>query len=226
MSVNWNICIQQLLSKKPDEVNNTDYVYYNQSWKDISMTENPFKICLYSNPKGKLKKLYKEYYNIEAWSSFRDKEQVTISMIGQPKVGSNAKQKHCMIYLLINHLEKEITLHFRNSDFFKKFLVDIFFVKDLISHYGLDDYKLNVEFEKLTLRLPFAYIYLNYIYNKTQDIEKVKELLTESLFQDFVKYYKKNEDKNKNWKSLERCNRYMKNTEVYPIVESYIKELV
>lgn len=220
MSLNWDLCVQQLLEKTPNEITDHDYVYYNQRWDNFVLNEDPFKVCLYTNPKGKLQKLYKEYYNVNAWSKLKDKERVNISMIGAPKVGTNAKQKHCIIYLEVNHTEKNVLIHFRNSDFFKKFLVDVYFIKDIMKEYGLKDYTISIEFEKLTLRLPFAYIYLNYVYTKTLNQEKVKELMRENIFEDFVKYYKKHGDKISTWKSLERCARYMKETKVYPIIKN------
>lgn len=225
MAITWELCIRQLLEKEPDEITAHDYIYNNQRWDDFILNEDPFKVCLYTNTKGKMSKLYREYFNIDAWSNLKNTYHVKISMIGAPKSGTNAKQKHCIIYLDIDHNEKKVVIHFRNSDFFKKFLVDVYFVKALMEEYGLLDYSISIEFEKLTLRLAFAYIFLNYIYNKRGDVGIVEEFLNLDLFSDFIRYYKKHLDKDCTWKSLERCARYMKQTEVYPILSKYIKEL-
>lgn len=214
----WEFIIRQLINKYigQSHVSSKDYVYDKIEFLDFEPEEDPFKICCYSNTSGKIDTLMKQYYNKEEWEKVKKGEKVNVSMIGGPKWGSTKGNKHCITSLEIDPTKQEVMVYFRNSDFFKKFLVDIKFIKFLLEEENLDNYRISCRFEKLTLRLPFAYIYLNYLYNKHHDKNEIINLVNNNdLFKDFITYYQNIKDKPLTYKSLERCRRYMYKTSVY-----------
>ena len=199
------------------------FYFSDISIEKFDLTDDPFKVCCYVNPKGKISSLRKQYLNKESLDQIFSGDQVEVSMVGGPKWGSAAGNKHCMKSLYVNHSSKQVQINFRNSDFFKKFLVDIYFVEKILSEAGVKDYSYSCYFENLTLRTPFVYLFLNQVYNTNP--QKVKEYLESDnpLMVEFLQYYKKAEGKTLNFKSLDRCRRRMKELTVYSLIREYIE---
>lgn len=202
------------------------YYFKNVVIDQFNLVEDPFKTCCYTNPRGKLSTLRKQYLNEESLKDVFSSNKVEVSMIGGPKWGSTAGNKHCMERLEVDHNNKHVTIYFRNSDFLKKFLVDIYFVKEILSEVGIGGYTYSCVFENLTLRSPFVYLFLNEV-EKYEGEEKVKEYLDSDnvLIRSFLEHYKKLEGKDISYKSLERCRRRMKASPLYvSIIRRYIED--
>lgn len=222
----WISIIQDLLKNHKATKDGNNLVYTNINITDFNWPGelvDLFDICCYTNKETKLKTLYKQYFNKESWDNMlleRENNPVNIckiSMIGGPKWGTTKNNKHCMEYITVDHVNFDVYVYFRNSDFFKKFLIDMYFVDELMCKYKIPCYHINCKFRKLTLRIPFAYIYLNELYKEGMNVKN------DPLFQPFIDYCKSIKDKKQSWKSLERANRYMKKTRLYKEV---LKDLI
>lgn len=202
------------------------YYFKDVRIEEFSLTEDPFETCCYINKKGKISTLRKQYLNQESLDEIFSGDKVTVSMVGGPKWGSTSGNKHCMKTLEIDHQKKECLITFRNSDFLKKFLVDIFFVISLLRGKGLADYRFSCYFENLTLRTPFVYLFLNSLY-KAEGLEAVRKYLESPnvLMADFQAYYRAAKKPEKQtWKSLERCGRLMRQLPLYnDILKEYLE---
>ena len=178
------------------------YYFTNITLSDFDLKEDPFLTCQYRNRKGKLTALRKQYLNRESLDQIFSSEVVEVSMVGGPKWGSSAGNKHCMKSLIVDHKAKKVLINFRNSDFFKKFLVDIYFVKSILSEVGVEGYTYSCYFENLTLRLPFVYLFLNSVYLKEGE-SALRSYLSSGniLISEFLGYYKKQLDKKLTYKS-------------------------
>lgn len=200
------------------------YYFERVVLKDIELKEDPFSSCCYTNQQGKLSSLRKQYLNQESLNSLFSADRVEVSMIGGPKWGSAAKNQHCMESLLVDHQNKRVTINFRNSDFFKKFLVDLYFVKTILSEAGVNGYSYSCHFENLTLRTPFVYLLLNQVYKAEGEAAVRKYLESDNpLIQAFIAYYSSPSTKSITYKSLERAQRRMKELSVYNnIIKEYI----
>ena len=190
---------------------------------------DPFELCCYTNKQGKLSLLNRNYRNEESIKEAKSKLKgsnsiVSVSLIGEPKHGSVKNKDACMYTLFINKDEKRATVIFRNSDVFKKLPIDVYWLQNcLMPDLGIADYKLDACFNRITLRAPFFYIYINAAkkrYIKEKDV--VKNILTadNSLVKAFLSWYNKPIP---NYKSLERAGRRMKELEIYKEIEPYIK---
>lgn len=199
------------------------YFFENVFLENFDLTEDPFSTCCYTNKAGKISTLRKQYLNHDSLSQIFSSDQVEVSMVGGPKWGSTAGNKHCMKSLLVDHLNKKVTINFRNSDFLKKFLVDIYFVKLILSEVGVVDYSYSCNFDNLTLRGPFVYLFLNQVYHKDGE-ELVREYLNSDnkLIISFLDYYRSIKGKQITWKSLERSSRRMAELQVYNIIKEFI----
>ena len=204
------------------------YYFNDVVIEDFSFNLDPFATCFYRNPKGKMSTLRKQYLNQESLHKIFEDKVVTVSMVGGPKWGTTAGNKHCMASLQIDHTNKTVEVYFRNSDFFKKFLVDIYFVEEILKEVGVTGYKYSCHFTQLTLRTPFTYIYLEQVFKgafSESGEEEVKAYLSSNnpLIKDFLDYYKGIQDKKISWKSLERAQRVMRESaSVYKIIEPYL----
>jgi hypothetical protein len=169
MLTTWGKLIDELMYQN---LENDKQNCYCKNLDLISFEEidEPFKLCLYTNPKGKYKTLLKQYWNEKSINDVLKKlkedseDLIELSLKGKPKQGSNSNYKHCLTFMYINKKEKLVVVNFRNSDFIKKFPVDLFLIKDILKKLNIEDYIIYCNFEKLTLRAPFLYIYLNYVY--------------------------------------------------------------
>lgn len=191
----------------------------------FDLTEDPFSTCCYVNRAGKLSSLRKQYLNEESLSQIFSGDEVDVSMVGGPKWGSAAGNKHCMKNLHCQHIDKKVQINFRNSDFFKKFLVDIYFVREILAEVGIKDYQYSCHFENLTLRTPFVYLFLNQLY-KAEGPEAVRKYLDSDnrLMVAFLDFYRKSKGKKISYKSIERCGRRMRETAVYKdVIRKYIE---
>lgn len=198
-------------------------------------TFDPFELCCYTNKEGKLSLLSRNYRNEE--SIKRAKEElkgshsiVSVSLIGEPKHGSVKNKDFCMYTLFINKDEKRATVIFRNSDVFKKLLIDIYWLKNnLMKELGIEDYRLDACFNALTLRAPFFYIYLNAgkkYWNEYSTSDVIPDFISNTLSTNnivvkaFLAWYNK---PTPNYKSLERAGRRMKELDIYKEIEPFIK---
>ena len=199
------------------------YFFENVFLEDFDLVEDPFTTCCYVNKTGKISTLRKQYLNQDSLSQIFSDNVVEVSMVGGPKWGSTAGNKHCMKSLTVDHTNKTVTINFRNSDFLKKFLVDIYFVKLILSEVGVTGYTYSCNFENLTLRGPFVYLFLNQVYQKEGD-EAVRKYLNSDnkLIKSFLDHYRANKDKKVSWKSLERSGRRMSELRVYSIIKEFI----
>lgn len=206
------------------------YYFNDVVIEDFSFNLNPFTTCFYRNSKGKMSTLRKQYLNQESLHKIFEDKKVTVSMVGGPKWGTTAGNKHCMASLQIDHTNKTVEVHFRNSDFFKKFLVDIYFVEEILKEVGVTGYKYSCYFTQLTLRIPFTYIYLEQVFKGAFSEEGEREVRNylnsdNPLMKDFLDYYRGIQNKKISWKSLERAQRVMKESaSVYKIIEEYLGE--
>lgn len=214
-------------------VNNVDlakkghsgFFFQNIFLERFDLKEDPFSTCCYTNPRGKITTLRKQYFNEESIKQIFSFDFVEVSMVGGPKWGSSSGNKHCMRSLSVDHTTKNVVINFRNSDFFKKFLVDIYFVRTILSEVGIKDYTYSCHFENLTLRVPFVYLFLNELYKAEGELP-VKQLLESNnqLIASFLSYYRAQKGKKITYKSLERCARRMKETSVYnKVIKEYIE---
>lgn len=199
------------------------YYFEDITISNFSLQEDPFTTCLYRNRQGKLTTLRKQYLNQDSLDQIFSQKVVEVSMVGGPKWGSTAGNKHCMKSLIVDHSQKTVRINFRNSDFFKKFLVDIYFVKTILAEVGVVDYTYSCYFENLTLRLPFVYLFLNSVYLKEGE-QSLRSYLSSgnTLVSEFLAYYRKQLSKNLTYKSLERAQRIMKGLESFNIIKEYI----
>ena len=192
-------------------------------------TFDPFELCCYTNREGKLSLLSRNYRNEESIKEAKEKLKgcnsiVSVSLIGEKKHGSVKNKDFCMYTLFINKDEKRATVIFRNSDVFKKLLIDVYWLKNvLMPELGIENYQLDACFNSLTLRAPFFYIYLNAAkryYADTPDV--ISDILKEDnkVVKAFLSWYNK---PTPNYKSLERASRRMKELEIYKEIEPYIK---
>ena len=196
--------------------------------EDFDLTLDPFTACCYTNRKGKLATLRKQYLNQDSLNQVFSDKVVEVSMVGGPKWGSTAGNKHCMKSLVVDHSQKTVRINFRNSDFLKKFLVDIYFVKEILAEVGIKDYTYSCKFDQLTLRTPFVYLFLHQVFVSSSkerfgSPEVASYLESDNpLIVDFIKYYRGLKNKSVNFKSLERAQRRMKELSVYKIIERYL----
>lgn len=204
---------------------------------------DPFEICCYTNKEGKLSLLSRNYRNEDSINQAKKALKgghsiVSVSLIGEAKHGSVKNKDFCMYTLFINKDEKRATVIFRNSDVFKKLLIDIYWLKNiLMKELGIENYQLDACFNALTLRAPFFYIYLNAA-RKLEDEEKerinqnaipleivpdvIKDTLSTNnvVVKAFLSWYNK---PTPNYKSLERAGRRMRELEIYKEIEPFIK---
>lgn len=199
------------------------FFFDNVHLDQVSLSEDPFKTCCYTNINGKLSTLRKQYLNKESLDKVKDRDPSetvsVVSMVGGPKWGSTAGNKHCMELLKVDHQNKKVEICFRNSDFLKKFLVDLFFVRSILSEVGIEGYSFSCYFKNLTLRTPFLYLYLAQLPE-----ELVRKFLESDnpLALEFIRYYRGVSKKAPTYKSLERSARYMKALPVYNIIKEYL----
>ena len=221
---NWVDTLKVLMANiSSAKKGHSGYYFEDITLSNFNLTEDPFSTCLYRNPKGKVTTLRKQYLNQESLDQIFSRKIVEVSMVGGPKWGSSSGNKHCMKSLVVNHQDKTVRVNFRNSDFFKKFLVDIYFVKTILSEVGVLDYTYSCHFENLTLRLPFVYLFLNSVYLKEGEASLRAYLSSGNLLvNEFLSYYRKQLDKNLTYKSLERAQRIMKSLESFEIIKEYI----
>lgn len=199
------------------------YFFEDVFLENFDLEEDPFITCCYVHKAGKISTLRKQYLNQNSLSQIFSSDKVEVSMVGGPKWGSTAGNKHCMRSLLVDHTNKTVTINFRNSDFLKKFLVDIYFVKLILSEVGVNNYTYSCKFENLTLRGPFVYLFLNQVYQKEGE-EVVRKYLNSDnkLIKSFLDHYKNTKGKKISWKSLERSGRRMAELQVYSIIKEFI----
>lgn len=199
------------------------YFFEDIVLEDFDLVEDPFITCCYVHKAGKISTLRKQYLNQNSLSQIFSDKVVEVSMVGGPKWGSTAGNKHCMKSLTVDHTNKTVTINFRNSDFLKKFLVDIYFVKLILSEVGVTGYTYSCNFENLTLRGPFVYLFLNQVYQKEGE-KAVRDYLNSEnkLIKSFLDHYKSVKGKKVTWKSLERSGRRMAELPVYNIIKEYI----
>ena len=190
----------------------------------FDLKEDPFSTCCYTNKRGKLTLLRKQYLNQNSLSQIFSGDLVEVSMVGGPKWGSTAGNKHCMQSLVVDHKNKQVKINFRNSDFLKKFLVDIYFVQEILKEVGVVDYSYSCHFDMLTLRSPFVYLFLNQVY-LVEGEKSVREYLESDnkLILSFLDNYKKSKDKKISYKSLDRSRRRMSELSVFNLI---IKEYI
>ena len=224
---NWVDIISYLLENFDQAIKGHGGYYFRDiDILNFKFDEDPFKTCLYRNPRGKLTTLRKQYLNSESLKQIFSNQVVKVSMVGGPKWGTTKGNKHCMESLLVDHTNKVVQINFRNSDFFKKFLVDIYFVEEILREVGISGYRYCCHFDQLTLRTPFTYLYLEQVLlNNTDGELKVRDYLSSdnSLMFSFIHYYRDLSNKKLSWKSLERAFRVMKeSTAVYRIIKEYL----
>lgn len=195
------------------------YFFENIDLTQVSLSEDPFTTCCYTNKNGKLATLRKQYLNKQSLDEVLNSPVAHVSMVGGPKWGSTAGNKHCMESLLVDHLTKNVVINFRNSDFLKKFLVDLYFVENILSEKGIKGYTFSCLFKNLTLRVPFLYLYLAQIPEP-----EVRAFLEgdNPMAKEFIRYYKGVNEKTPTYKSLERSARYMRLLPVYTIIKEYL----
>lgn len=201
-------------------------------------TFDPFELCCYTNKEGKLTLLSRNYRNEKSVQEAKQKLKggnsiVSVSLIGEQKHGSVKNKDFCMYQLFINKDEKRATVIFRNSDIFKKLLIDVYWLKNiLMKELGIENYQLDACFNSITLRAPFFYIYLNAA-NKHWNLDNdnlltkgpdiVDMILTNNLpiTKAFLAWYRKPAP---NYKSLERAGRRMKELDIWPKLSNYINK--
>lgn len=217
------------LSKMNAYVSGTSFIY-----GPLIMThlDDPgpevFDICCYTQKQGKLNMLSKNYINKESMKNAKkdlkdsNHDQIILSLIGEPKHGTVKNKDQCMQLAIINKGQKRITLFFRNSDFFKKFLVDVhWFHQIVMKELDISNYQLDICFNAVTLRSPFFYIYLQEVFNDEweKNPEYFKQLIVSNhpIINSFKKHYSKPIGK---YKSLERAGRRMRELSCWPIIDS------
>lgn len=221
---NWVDTLKVLIANSSSaKKGHSGYYFEDVTLDNFDLVEDPFTTCLYRNPRGKVTTLRKQYLNQESLDKIFSGPVVEVSMVGGPKWGSTSGNKHCMRSLTVDHNNKTVRVNFRNSDFLKKFLVDIYFVKTILSEVGVKDYKYSCHFENLTLRLPFVYLFLNSVYLREGEASLRSHLSSGNLvISEFLVYYKKQLDKKVTYKSLERAQRIMKSLKSFEIIKEYI----
>ena len=195
-------------------------------------TFDPFKLCCYTNKEGKLSLLSRNYRNEASIKAAKESLKgghsiVSVSLIGEAKHGSVKNKDFCMYTLFINKDEKRATVIFRNSDVFKKLLIDIYWLKNvLMKELGIEKYRLDACFNALTLRAPFFYIYLNAAKKYWLETSGIKDFISDVLLRDsnkvvnaFLEWYNK---PTPNYKSLERAGRRMKELDIWPEIEDWL----
>ena len=192
-------------------------------------TFDPFELCCYTNKEGKLSLLSRNYRNNGSIEEAKKKLKghnsiVSVSLIGEQKHGSVKNKDFCMYQLFINKDEKRATVIFRNSDVFKKLLIDVYWLKNiLMKELGIENYQLDACFNSITLRAPFFYIYLNAAKKHWSDEKNViADILSTNnmIVKAFLDWYNK---PTPNYKSLERAGRRMRELEIYKEIEPFIK---
>ena len=195
-------------------------------------TFDPFELCCYTNKEGKLSLLSRNYRNEDSIKAAKTALKgghsiVSVSLIGEAKHGSVKNKDFCMYTLFINKDEKRATIIFRNSDVFKKLLIDIYWLKNiLMKELGIEKYRLDACFNALTLRAPFFYIYLNAAKKYWFETSGTKDFISDVLLRDhnkvvnaFLEWYNK---PTPNYKSLERAGRRMKELDIWPEIEVWL----
>lgn len=235
----WIDLIEGLMRCQSDlTVSGSSYITGPLTVFDLRVdTFDPFELCCYTNKEGKLSLLSRNYRNENSINKAKSDLKgghsiVSVSLIGEVKHGSVKNKDFCMYTLFINKDEKRATVIFRNSDVFKKLLIDIYWLKNiLMKELGIENYRLDACFNALTLRAPFFYIYLNAA-NRYWNLENHDYLTGEPAIIDkilstnnvvvkaFLAWYNK---PTPNYKSLERAGRRMKELEIYKEIEPYIK---
>ena len=221
---NWLDTVKVLLSNLGSaKRGHSGYYFESVKLDHFDLQEDPFSTCLYRNPRGKLTTLRKQYLNQDSLNQIFSSSLVEVSMVGGPKWGSSAGNKHCMKSLIVDHQNKSVIINFRNSDFLKKFLVDIYFVKTILAEVGVEGYTYSCHFDNLTLRLPFVYLFLDSVYQKEGE-KSLRSYLSSNnqLIVDFLEYYRKQLGKNLTYKSLERAQRIMKGLKSFEVIREYI----
>lgn len=199
-------------------------------------TFDPFELCCYTNKEGKLTLLSRNYRNEESINAAKEALKgghsiISVSLIGKPKHGSVKNKDYCMTTLFINKDQKRATVVFRNSDVFKKLLIDVYWLKNvLMKELGIDDYELDACFNALTLRAPFFYIYLKAgkkYWNECSTSEVIPDFIANTLstknplVKAFIDWYNK---PTPNYKSLERAGRRMKELDIYEEIKPFLNK--
>lgn len=207
------------------EKGHSGFFFKDVQIEQFDLYEDPFSTCCYVNKRGKLTTLRKQYLNQESLDKIFSDDVVEVSMVGGPKWGSTAGNKHCMKSLIVDHKKKLVIINFRNSDFLKKFLVDIYFVEEILKEVGVVGYSYSCHFDNLTLRVPFVYLFLNSVYNGQGDAHVRKYLDSDNkLIQAFLDCYRQQKNKVITYKSLERAGRRMKELDLYKkVLKEYIE---
>lgn len=236
----WLDLIEGLIRIAPVDatVSGSSYIFGPLTVYDLRVdTFDPFKLCCYTNKEGKLSLLSRNYRNEDSIQKAKTALKgghsiISVSLIGEAKHGSVKNKDFCMYTLFINKDSKRATVIFRNSDVFKKLLIDIYWLKNvLMKELGIEHYQLDACFNSLTLRVPFYYIYLNanqefWNLNNPDPLTKDPHIVTTLLstnnmiVKDFLAWYNK---PTPNYKSLERAGRRMRELEIYKEIEPYIK---
>lgn len=231
--MNWwqGIFYDLIFNKNPNYISGSSYIYGPYLISDVKLSDNidPFELCCYTNTNGKLSMLNKNYYNSASIEQAKEKLKsgvsiTSVSLIGQPKHGSVKNKDFCMYTMFINKEEKRATVVFRNSDFLKKLPIDVYWIKNILFvDLGIEDYKLDLVFNSITMRVPFFYIYLNYLYKSNNNKEEALSVIKNCVnfkhikfINDFKKWYSKPVS---NYKSLERAYRRLQEQPYYNIIK-------
>ena len=197
---------------------------------NMQMINNAFDVCKYENMTLKLAQLEKQYINPEskkeALMKWRDGANiVTISLIGAAKWGTAANNKHCLRAVIIRRDVQLITLDVRSSDFIKKFPTDLYFLRNIVlKEFGVEHYKLNINFDSIMLRSPFYYIYLEQVYKHFGKLALLNRLNNPTnMMKSFLHYYHKNMENEISYKSLNRARERFMECECFNLVLPYIK---
>lgn len=197
---------------------------------NMEMIDNAFDVCKYENMTLKLAQLEKQYINTtskkEALMKWEDGANiVTISLVGGAKWGTAANNKHCLRAVTIRRDCQLIVLDVRSSDFIKKFPTDLYFLRNVVlKEFGVDHYKLNINFDSIMLRSPFYYIYLEQIYKHYGKLALITRLNNPSnMMKSFLRYYHKNMENEISYKSLNRARERFMECECFDLVLPYIQ---
>lgn len=218
---NWLDSIKILLENlKFAEFKNKDFIFKDKIIiLNPQILEDPFKTCCYFNSKTKIKQLTKHYFNEDNWKNLFDKEnseEVIIEI-------KTEKKSPCFYKLIINHKLKKVKVYFRKSDFLKKFRIDLYFIKEILNKFGLQDYKISeCILEETFLRMFYILILLKalneeelrfYCENNLFFKESIKMLNEENI---------KNQKGTSKYKMLKRWIKYTVESEYWNILKEYI----
>lgn len=202
-----------------------DIVFKNKTIQ-ITDSQNPKNFAHYTNINGKLSTLKKQYLDVTSFNMAKEaierkENNLRVSLIGEPKHGSNAKNEHCLKFMTIDIEKKEVNIYVRSSDLIKKFQMDARLVEEIISDLGLDNTKFTYtyNFDLIRLRAPFFWLYLKEL---TQN--QIDELLSQDvpIVKIFKKYCEQALQKDIKYKSLERTKRYMIKHPSWAMIKKHI----